>query len=171
MLFSELILTRDQRAALGCVALEAASAEEFVERALWHVLKLPPAAGVILTRRRPASQNISWLRDLLELGFPQHSDNVQILSKALSDAMDSRNTLIHGVLIAGREINSDGTEPAHEIPRSAMPELLIQNRTRPTHEIPVANAMDVARALSGARRELHAFLINRGVMPRPDVQP
>lgn len=101
-LFSELILSQEQRAAIGSVALEASRLEDFLERALWATLKIPSAAGLVLTRRRSAGQNVVGLRDLALVGFPRCSEDITRLCNNVSNSMGDRNTMIHGVVVAYR---------------------------------------------------------------------
>src|SRR5690348_10241535 len=119
-LSSSRILSKEQLAAIGCVAIESTYAEIFVEEIIWDLCGLDDEHGKHLTDKVSMKSRL----ELLSRIGKQHTTKLQAeeLTRIVSDfkiANEDRNTTIHGVWI---RYAADGASPAFldEIPDPAL---------------------------------------------------
>lgn len=101
------ILSKDELAVLGEIAVATALAEHFVHIAIWYLLKLDDDKGLAVTGPLQLNQTISLLGALAAL------DNRKVVSKklipivqALDKARPERNKKLHAIWVHDTELTS-----------------------------------------------------------------
>lgn len=97
---SRAILTLEQLADIGCVAVESAYCDSAVERIIWAFLGLPEERGKLVTKNMLTDRKLELLSEMgkQQLG-PSHTriDEFTALIGALKESNRKRNIAIHGI--------------------------------------------------------------------------
>lgn len=104
---AQTLLTQDQLAAIGCVAIESTYAEAIIEEIIWALCKLDESHGKHLTNGVQLSNRLDLLATIAKLHTPK--EHQPRISKIISDfkiATNDRNTIIHGLWV---RVLPDGT--------------------------------------------------------------
>lgn len=96
-------LTADQLEAIGCVAVEAAELDLFIEAMIWRLCEMDEQTGRIFTDSPQLSAKLSILADLTKLRIQTKEllEEFELINGNLSNAITDRNTVLHGQWIPG----------------------------------------------------------------------
>jgi hypothetical protein len=138
---AEELLMPEQRAAIGCVAVESAFLEDLVTKLLWSALSVEVAVGRAITDcLATVTARLDLLNKILplQLGEPIHKEFHPIY-EAITDVLPRRNTVIHGKweeMYSLAEIATWGTGKPKKNPR-------VRHRTRNSKTARTEMARDV----------------------------
>jgi hypothetical protein len=99
VVFSRQLLTTEQLASVGCVAVESTYLEAELEELLWKLAGMDEARGVHFTRNMQMKSRIEMLWILGRQRLPEGGeglDELKRLTEWLKEANVERNTVIHG---------------------------------------------------------------------------
>lgn len=99
VVFSRQLLTTEQLASVGCVAIESTYLEAELEELLWKLAGMDEARGVHFTRNMQMKSRIEMLWTLGRQRLPEGGeglDELKRLTERLKEVNVERNTVIHG---------------------------------------------------------------------------
>lgn len=123
---SRLVLTTEQLAAIGSVAVESTYCELAVERAIWVFLRLDEEQGKFITDRMLLDRRMDLLGNVAHSFLKQHPDQLAILQDIISklrEGNDERNHIIHGEWVPSVRrglLEAMQTNPKHLPPATAI---------------------------------------------------
>lgn len=155
-LSSETILTQQQLAAVGCVAIESTYLEQVLERFIWALAGLDEKAGIHFTHKLSVGPRIDLLRELvLSKLDAQYRDEFGALIGRLKESNERRNTIVHGAWIT---TVSNVMVLWRDGPEKYDPALARRRRIgKPDLEFSAVEVIKVAEALSDLRYDLMEF--------------
>lgn len=166
-----LILTKDQLAAIGSVAVESTACEQYVDELIWYLSGMKESEGRLFTH----TMNMQPKLDLLsELGKPQlRSDKkraqLTTLISDLKEANISRNVAVHGTWLTNGagvfQVLQDG--PGAHKPAIAHK---FSKKGDVTGTKSAAEIEGIARLLARLSDELRSFSRSWRRVPSPDKQ-
>lgn len=93
------ILTKDQLAAIGSLAIESTYLEHLVENIIWEISELEPDVGKFFTNGVQLNNRLELLNSIGRQLLKDKGEALDQFSKLISDlkiANANRNTIIHG---------------------------------------------------------------------------
>ncbi|MGH8803641.1 MAG: hypothetical protein ACREXN_02745 [Polaromonas sp.] len=95
---STVILTKDQLAAIGSLAIESTYCEQWVENLIWFLCKLEEPQGKQFTQNIQMKSRLELLCNLGKPLLASESEKTEFVSliSQLKEANNDRNTIIHG---------------------------------------------------------------------------
>jgi hypothetical protein len=153
---SEIILTQEQLAAVGAVAIEATYLEQQLELVLWRLSGLDEHRGPQFTANMQFRSRVEALHVLGRMVLPTTADaEFQSLIRELDECGVQRNHVIHGTWIAGAgdflELWADGAEkhpPANAVKKP---------KYKPAKTMAATEIETVACRIAAARDRLGRF--------------
>ena len=153
---SEIILTRDQLAAVGAVAIECTYLEQQLELVIWRLSGLDEYRGPQFTANMQFKSRVEAFQALGRMVLPETVDaDFQSLIRELHECAIQRNHVIHGTWVAGAdeilEIWADGAEthpPANAVKKP---------KYKPAQTMAATDIETVACRIATARERLGRF--------------
>ncbi len=125
-LFSEVILSKDQLAAIGSVAIASTNCESMVESMIWAFLGIEETKGKFVTQGMQMKNRLELLLNLAKENLGKNDALIKeftALKSAMTEANNERNIIIHGTWqIKGNVLKRllDGSDPANFAPAVAV---------------------------------------------------
>jgi len=150
---SHSFLTAEQRASIGCVAVESTHLERFVEAIIWHFLEVDEEKGKYVTHTMQMGTRLDVMRDLAKQVL--EPEEIKILGELVAQMKvvnEKRNLVIHGEWAPadGYRLRNLFTGPSNAVPAVAT-----KRRLRDSPQVMSASEVDaVAATLSSLYRAL-----------------
>jgi hypothetical protein len=160
-MMSTLILTKDQLAAIGSVAIESTYCEKLVEEIIWNLAGLDEDKGKFFTQPIQLSNRLELLSDLgkQKLSDQKEIENFRIIISDLKIATSNRNTIIHGHW-SWSETSKDFFTLWREGPEKQPPAAASKRRLKNDPvTFSAADIQDVAVKISRLTAELNSFYL------------
>jgi len=159
--YSTNVLSQEQLAFLGIVAVESTYTELFIEKAIWCLADLTEERGRLLTFGVPMDKRVDLLGSLGELGLKEERliKEFKAVISRLKLANTQRNHVVHGDWTFGPyTITSLPDGSAKFAP--GLPTVTKTRRSGDQVTLDAAQLNSVAEELALSRVELMAFLYN-----------
>jgi hypothetical protein len=155
---AQTLLTKEQLAAIGCVAIESTYAEAVIEEIIWALCGLDEAHGKHLTTGVQLSNRLELLGALAKLHTPkEHQPRITKIISDFKIATSDRNTIIHGLWV---RTLPDGS--LAELDKHPDPKLSAKAEKRRLNLEPLVfsadSVMKVAQTLCDLRADLVGFV-------------
>lgn len=96
-MYAEMVLSQEERAAIGCVAVESAMLEKYIEVGLWQMLSLADGGSAqAVTGGMLWTHKYGLFERLVKARGGAMADDFEPLRKRIDDAMIKRRQIIHG---------------------------------------------------------------------------
>lgn len=95
-LFAKLLLTQEQREAIGCVAVESSRVDNLIEGMIWDLLDLDKPRGLAVTAKIQFKGKAEMLYELIKLRDPKAGTAFAGLYSDLTNINAKRRLIIHG---------------------------------------------------------------------------
>ena len=162
-LFSQMILKKEHREAIGCVAVESSRVEYFLELMIWSLLKLDEAQGRAVTGGAQFATKLNLLKELVEQictapAIEVFTHKEHGLFKRLTDANAKRRQIIHG-----RWGFPDGTVSLRDLLETMLMEtkrIEAEAKFKRATPMPASEVVKVALTYGELHRDLKTFLVD-----------
>jgi hypothetical protein len=153
---SEIVLTQEQLAVVGAVAIECTYLEQQLEAVVWRLSGLDEHRGPQFTANMQLKSRIETVQALGRMVLPETADaDFQALLRELHECAVQRNHVIHGTWIAGTDeflqLWADGAEkhpPANAVKKP---------KNKPPRTMSATEIETVACRIARAREWLGRF--------------
>ena len=156
---SQKILTQEQLAAIGCVAVESASLEGLVDYGIYKLTGQHETTGRLLLGNMMLGSKVDVLADLFKLYIGQENFDKDC-SKVFSDIkheLSNRNTIIHGFWATFSTVaDMMSLNPAAQGARTVATKPMRSGNHR---KFEIEKVMDVARAISVLYLKLQDLIV------------
>lgn len=159
-IYAKKVLTPPQLEAIGCVAVESANVEAFIELGIFYLSGVEEPTGRLLIGNAMLSSKVDLLADFIKrtIGEESYKEKFSKLLADLRHEISNRNTIIHGYWQSVTEVkfllSEKGPFSGEQITQAIKP-----MRDGTARKFNIEQAMGVAEKLSEHGQKLLELLI------------
>lgn len=168
-LYAKRVLSKEQLEAIGCIAVESAFLDAFVEHTIWVLSGMNEAVGRLFTTTMTLGPRMDRLGELIEqrVGAEQYKKVFSVLIGDIKHENSRRNDAIHGLwrLTSVTDVGNDADGNPLSVLNSEAHRF---KRDGGASTIKPDDCIRVATRLSELHDQLFDLLLSQGLLTRPE---